>query len=197
MVFLIVGGPAPSPTCTASCSPATSSRSTTTPWPTSGGSNKTTLSVALAPVRKPLSFTPGQFVFLALGGTGGWERHPFSVSSAPSDPRLELTIKASGDYTRELYDQLQPGVPAKLAGPFGGFDYRQGGHDQIWIAGGIGVTPFLSWIRSIDGQFDRGSTSITRSRTPMTRSTSTRFGAWPTGSRRCASISSAPTPTAC
>ena len=97
----------------------------------------------------------GQFVFLALGGAGGWERHPFSVSSSPSDPQLELTIKASGDYTRELYEQLRTGVPAKLAGPFGGFDYRQGGRDQIWIAGGIGVTPFLSWIRSIDGEFDR------------------------------------------
>ena len=117
--------------------------------------NETTLTVVLAPTRRSLSFTPGQFVFLALGGAGGWERHPFSVSSSSSDARVELTIKASGDYTRELYDQLQPGVPAKLAGPFGGFDYRQGGHDQIWIAGGIGVTPFLSWIRSIDGQFDR------------------------------------------
>jgi predicted ferric reductase len=102
-----------------------------------------------------MTFAPGQFVALALGGSNGWQRHPFSVSSAPSDPRLELMIKASGDYTRDLYDELRPGIPAKLAGPFGGFDYRQGGHDQIWIAGGIGVTPFLSWIRSIDGAFDR------------------------------------------
>lgn len=117
--------------------------------------NQTTLGVTLAPARRSVSFTPGQFVFLALGGPGGWERHPFSVSSSPSDPQLELTIKASGDYTRELYEQLRTGVPAKLAGPFGGFDYRQGGRDQIWIAGGIGVTPFLSWIRSIEGEFDR------------------------------------------
>ena len=117
--------------------------------------NKTTLEVTLTPVHKQLTFAPGQFVFLALGGSGGWQRHPFSVSSPPSDPHLQLTIKASGDYTRDLYDQLRPGIPAKLAGPFGGFDYRQGGHDQIWIAGGIGVTPFLSWIRSIDGRFDR------------------------------------------
>ena len=42
-----------------------------------------------------------------------------------------------------------------MARPFGGFDYRRGGHDQIWIAGGIGVTPFLSWIRSLDDSFDR------------------------------------------
>jgi predicted ferric reductase len=117
--------------------------------------NKTTLDVTLTPVRKQLTFAPGQFVFLALGGSGGWQRHPFSVSSSPSTRRLELTIKAAGDYTRDLYDELRPGVPAKLAGPFGGFDYRQGGQDQIWIAGGIGVTPFLSWIRSIDGRFDR------------------------------------------
>ena len=120
-----------------------------------GRLNHTTLSVTLAPARTSVSFAPGQFVFLALGGAGGWERHPFSVSSSPSDPQLELTIKASGDYTRELYEQLRTGVPAKVAGPFGGFDYRQGGRDQIWIAGGIGVTPFLSWIRSIDGEFDR------------------------------------------
>ena len=116
---------------------------------------KTTLEVSLTPVHKQLTFAPGQFVFLALGGSGGWQRHPFSVSSSPTARRLELTIKAAGDYTRDLYDQLRPGIPAKLAGPFGGFDYRQGGHDQIWIAGGIGVTPFLSWIRSIDGRFDR------------------------------------------
>ena len=117
--------------------------------------NKSTLELALAPAAKQLSFAAGQFVFLALGGPGAWERHPFSVSSAPTDSRVELTIKAAGDYTRELYDKLRPGVPAKLAGPFGGFDYRQGGHAQIWIAGGIGITPFISWIRSIDGEFDR------------------------------------------
>jgi predicted ferric reductase len=117
--------------------------------------NESTLDVALNPVRGALSFAPGQFVFLALGGPGGWERHPFSVSNSPSDSRVELTIKAAGDYTRELFDKLRPGVPAKLAGPFGGFDYRRGGHDQVWIAGGIGITPFISWIRSLDGEFDR------------------------------------------
>jgi predicted ferric reductase len=114
-----------------------------------------TIEVALRPTARRLQFFPGQFVFVAFGGTGGWERHPFSVSSAPGDGGLELTIKASGDYTRDLLGGLRPGVPAKLAGPFGAFDYRRGGRRQIWIAGGIGVTPFLSWIRSLDGAFDR------------------------------------------
>jgi predicted ferric reductase len=114
-----------------------------------------TIDVALAPVHAPVAFVPGQFIALAFGGAGGWYRHPFSVASAPSERRLEVTIKALGDYTRNLHDKLEPGTPAKVVGPFGGFDYTRGGHDQIWIAGGIGVTPFLSWIRAMDDGFDR------------------------------------------
>jgi predicted ferric reductase len=120
-----------------------------------GRPNENTIDVALEPVRKPLAFVPGQFIALAFGGAGGWYRHPFSVASAPSEPRLEVTIKALGDYTTTLQSRLEPGTPAKVVGPFGGFDYTRGGNDQIWIAGGIGVTPFMSWIRSMDASFDR------------------------------------------
>ncbi len=116
--------------------------------------NDTTIQVALEPVRTPLSFVAGQFIFLAFGGPGAWQRHPFTVSSSPSQHKLEVSIKALGDYTRNLYDKLSPGIPAKIAGPFGMFDYRRGGHAQIWIAGGIGITPFMSWIRALDGNFD-------------------------------------------
>ena len=117
--------------------------------------SENTIDVALEPVHGPLTFVPGQFIALAFGGAGGWYRHPFSVASAPSEPRLEVTIKALGDYTTTLQNQLEPGTPAKVVGPFGGFDYTRGGNDQIWIAGGIGVTPFLSWIRAMDTSFDR------------------------------------------
>jgi predicted ferric reductase len=117
--------------------------------------NDATLEISLEPVRDPLAFDPGQFVFLAFGGAAGWQRHPFSVASAPAQRRLEVAIKAVGDYTHDLHDTLRLGTPAKAAGPFGGFDYRQGGQDQIWLAGGIGITPFMSWIRSLDATFDR------------------------------------------
>ena len=43
---------------------------------------------------------------------------------------------------------MQPGVPARVGMAFGMFDYRSGGHQQVWIAGGIGITPFRSWIRA-------------------------------------------------
>ena len=117
--------------------------------------NDTTVDVFLEPVGKPLAFKPGQFIFLAFGGVNGWERHPFSAASAPDQRRLEVSIRAAGDYTTELNQKLQPGTPAKAAGPFGEFDYHAGGHQQIWIAGGVGVTPFISWIRSLDADFDR------------------------------------------
>ena len=117
--------------------------------------NESTAEVSLDPVREPLAFVPGQFVVLSFGGVDGWERHPFSVASAPTDRRLEVSVKAAGDYTGHLVGRLKPGTPAKAVGPFGGFDYRRGGTNQVWIAGGIGITPFMSWIRSLDGDFDR------------------------------------------
>lgn len=117
--------------------------------------NDNTLDVRLSPTGTPLAYQPGQFLMVAFGGTFGWERHPFTIDSSPGDPYLEVTIKASGDYTSTLYTGLTPGVPAKVVGPFGRFDHRQGGEEQIWIAGGVGVTPFLSWIRSLTDDFDR------------------------------------------
>ena len=97
--------------------------------------NDTTLTVRLKPTRPQMSFIPGQFIFLSLGGSFGWQRHPFSVASAPSDPILEVSIRSAGDFTKELHEELRPGTPAKATGPFGGFDYRLGGRDQVWIAG--------------------------------------------------------------
>jgi predicted ferric reductase len=117
--------------------------------------NPTTVDVSLDPVRDPITFTAGQFVFVAFGGPGGWQRHPFTVASPPSARRLAISIKAAGDATREIYEKLDRGVPARVIGPFGGFDYRSGGQVQIWIAGGIGITPFLSWLRALDDDFDR------------------------------------------
>ena len=117
--------------------------------------NDTTPAVRLEPTGRQITFVPGQFIFLSLGGTFGWQRHAFSVVSAPSDPILEVSIRSAGDFTSELHEKLQPGTPARATGPFGGFDHRLGGTEQIWIAGGIGVTPFMSWIRSMDESFDR------------------------------------------
>ena len=61
-------------------------------------------------------------------------------------------MKALGDHTTRLPDVIQPGMPAGVGGPYGRFDRHRGTFDQVWIAGGVGITPFLSWLRSLDGE---------------------------------------------
>jgi predicted ferric reductase len=82
------------------------------------------------------------------------ESHPFTISSAPSEDVLRLTIKASGDFTRYLFGHLQPGADAVIEGAYGMFAYKSGGQKQVWIAGGIGLTPFLSFLRDMDGNLN-------------------------------------------
>jgi predicted ferric reductase len=69
--------------------------------------------------------------------------------------RLKLAIQTTGNETAVLHEQLVPGVPARVFGPHGRFDYRRGGRRQVWIGAGVGVTPFHSWIQSLDATFDR------------------------------------------
>jgi predicted ferric reductase len=64
---------------------------------------------------------------------------------------LRVTVKASGDFTRVLFTDLKPGMEAVVEGAYGMFDHKTGGGKQVWIAGGIGLTPFLSFLRDMDG----------------------------------------------
>ncbi|WP_436528518.1 ferredoxin reductase family protein [Actinoplanes sp. HUAS TT8] len=108
--------------------------------------------LALAPVGRPLRFVPGQFAMVFLEGRHGWRRHPFTMSGAAGDDLLRFTIKALGDDTEEIQSLITPGMPAVIGGPHGRFDHARGAGRQIWIAGGIGITPFLSWLRSLDSR---------------------------------------------
>src|SRR5690606_33780337 len=66
------------------------------------------------------------------------------------DRRITFEIKALGDYTQGLGQRLQPGAPVTVEGPYGRFNLApgDGGRRQLWVAGGIGVTPFLAWLES-------------------------------------------------
>jgi predicted ferric reductase len=97
----------------------------------------------------------GQFLFVRFPNTGTLnESHPFTISSAPHEDVLRLTIKGSGDFTRALVTDLKPGMDAVVEGAYGMFDYKTGGSKQIWVAGGIGLTPFLSFMRDMDGNLN-------------------------------------------
>ncbi len=118
--------------------------------------NGNTAEVTLRPHSRSLLHRPGQFLFIRFDTDKTLtEPHPFTISSAPGEPHLRLTIKACGDWTSHLYHTLAPGAGAMVEGAYGLFDYKQGGQRQIWIAGGIGITPFLSFIRDANGRLDR------------------------------------------
>ncbi len=93
---------------------------------------------------------PGQFAFVTFDAKEG--AHPFTIASADRDDRtITFQIKTLGDYTRTLGNRLEIGQAVKVEGPYGRFDMsRQDTNaQQIWIAGGIGVTPFLAWLDSL------------------------------------------------
>lgn len=107
------------------------------------------LEVALTPLGRPLEFVPGQFAMVYFEAKDGWHRHPFTIASAPQDHVVRFTVKALGDYTSRIHEWLEPGMPAVIGGPHGRFDRRLGGTRQVWIGGGVGVAPFLSWLRTL------------------------------------------------
>jgi predicted ferric reductase len=106
--------------------------------------------IALRPLGRPVSFVPGQFALVYIEAKDGWHRHPFTIASAPTERVLRVTVKALGDYTSSLRSLLEPGMPAVIGGPHGRFNHAKGTDDQVWIAGGVGIAPFLSWMRALE-----------------------------------------------
>ncbi len=96
------------------------------------------------------TYLPGQFHFLTLHRkTHPKEEHPFTISSHPqSDQYISSTIKKSGDYTNTIH-QTKPGDQVTIRGPFGRFSYLFYPNEKeiVFIAGGIGITPFMSMLR--------------------------------------------------
>ncbi len=108
--------------------------------------------LVLSPQGVPLNFMPGQFAYLAFEGAGvDAEPHPFSFSNSNNGPYVRFTIKTLGDDTAKIRE-VTPGTTALLEGPYGNFSYKNTkNRRQAWIAGGIGITPFLSMARSFSG----------------------------------------------
>lgn len=106
--------------------------------------------VILSPKKDKLDFKAGQYAFISFDSDiVGKESHPFSFSSKQNETDISFTIKNLGDFTAKVKN-IKLGTIAKIEGPFGKFSYDMTDKKkQIWIAGGIGVTPFLSMAKSI------------------------------------------------
>lgn len=93
---------------------------------------------------------PGQFAFVTFDKAEG--AHPFTIASADrNDGSVSFQIKTLGDHTAQLADTLAAGQTITVEGPYGCFDFTRSNPKarQVWIAGGVGITPFIAWLESL------------------------------------------------
>lgn len=105
-------------------------------------------SLVMSPVYKSIRYNAGQFIFLKVYNKNiSKESHPFSIASKSNDDKLRIVVKELGDFTSKL-ERLKIGDRVGIEGPYGRFN-KQSESDQIWIAAGIGVTPFLGMAQDL------------------------------------------------
>jgi ferredoxin-NADP reductase len=97
-----------------------------------------------------LNFQAGQYA--AIGFTRRGRPTPmrcFSIVSSPSDDALQFAMRVRGNFT-QVAATLAAGDDVYVQGPFGDFTIDPV-YDQrvVMLAGGIGITPFLSMIRDL------------------------------------------------
>ncbi len=103
------------------------------------------LTIELAPEKTGMDFSAGQFAFLRFDLPGLGEPHPFSIASSPSSKNLQFTIRCLGDWTKALSTAELMNARVQVEGPYGAF--KPSGklpQRNVWIAGGVGIAPFLS-----------------------------------------------------
>lgn len=101
-------------------------------------------------------YKPGQFMIVQLRRKGTVsESHPFTLSSSPTQEKLAITVKAVGDFTSTL-NQTKVSDFGYLEMPYGVFSFLNSkGKDFVFIAGGIGITPFISMLRYMHDKASR------------------------------------------
>jgi predicted ferric reductase len=103
--------------------------------------------VSLSYERESLPFGPGQYGFFAFPDTPR-DEHPFSILGSDTKT-LIIGVKRQGPFTRRLA-KLIAGAELIVRGPFGTFAEEMATcRHAVWIAGGIGITPFLSMARAL------------------------------------------------
>lgn len=104
------------------------------------------------PGKNAVRWQPGQFATVSFDKPGLREAHPFTIASAPNSNELRLIVGDFGYYTGQLVKNLNAGDRIEIKEVSGCFlpdtnVDRQFG--QIWLAGGLGITPFLSVLEAL------------------------------------------------
>jgi len=95
-------------------------------------------------------YLPGQFLHIAIDsdydGSGQWpDSRCFSMQSNPNEETIKISYAVKGNFTQQLEQQLKIGSEVWLKLPYGDlFTQTHNKANTVFIAGGTGITPFLS-----------------------------------------------------
>ncbi len=100
---------------------------------------------------KHFVFKPGQYIDLTLSGAQPGVpdglTHTFSIASSPSDEELVVTTRMRNTVFKQAMSILPIGSRARIEGPMGSFSlHKNTARPAVFLAGGIGIAPFLSMI---------------------------------------------------
>lgn len=119
----------------------------------------------------PFTFLPGQYATVTSQIDGAKVRRSYTISSSPTQrDYIELTVKREqyGLESRHLHDHSKAGDLLEISAPSGNFFFTgKEAEGIVLIAGGVGITPMMSVLRSLtDRSYEHGVHLIYAARTP-------------------------------
>ena len=102
------------------------------------------------PQDRPYKYSPGQFLHIAIDeeydDSSQWpESRCFSMQSNPSEESIRITYAVKGTFTKQMEETLKVGSEVWIKLPYGDlFTQTHNKTNTVFIAGGTGITPFLS-----------------------------------------------------
>jgi predicted ferric reductase len=106
------------------------------------------IEVTLIPESGGIKYQSGQFAYLDFGFDKVEHFHPFTITSTPDKEELSFVIRGLGKHTKYLQQHVAIGQAVTVDGGYGRLHAKRNHNmPQVWIAGGIGITPFISWLK--------------------------------------------------
>jgi len=96
------------------------------------------------------TWVPGQYIALSFNENDGSHdnKHWFTIASAPESKQIQITTRDTGSAFKTRLKDLEAGTEVFISAPEGDFTWRHTNLPIVFVAGGIGITPFHSMLES-------------------------------------------------